>query len=714
MSDLISFDRAGRHDVPAHRVYLKSMWGADWGDPVPWLHAETVSWNAQPTVNAATLSYRYGHGRRPGAGGFAKIWPLADLNRMFVKIEIDTVPVGAADETLVWYGVIDAMADDVGGVIQEALAQTGGQLVSALGLEDQLRHQQIASARTLVGDTEYLVGRGIAFNADGRPNRSTARGVAGTYLFAGDAATASYWSSLDIVEYLLAHHAPTDASGVPVGTWALSAPGGVSPIPTWDRPVIEADRHNVLSLLNRLMARQRLLSWHVSANDAGFVTVNPFTFAVDPVVVGALGVTIAANPTQARLTINSPDIRASVKSTTVDAVDQVVAYGARRRSCFTVSFRDDTLDIGWPEALETLYEEGASNAEDFPETAEVEERRRRHAEARAADLVDSVYSRFVVKATTFFRAGEGLGESDLLPVAFIDGDPTSDYPFYLPEFRLLPTIPLLAGRDYESSLSAPSILDPSRIEELGPLCLFPANEAETRWQHVELIGMSAAAELGDDDQRDWSASVRVRPDDGSIWIRVSGQPQHVIAETDFAPLGDEAALIKEDYRNALLTVAAEEDRYASAMEPGFAVPAAGRAHRVLRIWAGDQYRQDFVVPGTVLGINPASGALQRSDEGGFVRDDTGELQGIAQLAYRWYGTQRKSVTLQTYPNSALQIGQIIRNIDATVEADAASIGTPITSIKISIPGGLGTRPGPITLVAQTAFAELDALHFAPR
>ncbi len=84
----------------------------------------------------------------------------------------------------------------------------------------------------------------IPFNEGGRPNR-TASVPAGetSHLFAASN-DAAFWSSRDIVAYLIANHAPKKQSGA-VGIPFDLINGSI--LPNWDQPTIDTDRVNVWS-----------------------------------------------------------------------------------------------------------------------------------------------------------------------------------------------------------------------------------------------------------------------------------------------------------------------------------------------------------------------------------------------------------------------------------------------------------------------------------
>ncbi len=137
---------------------------------------------------------------------------------------------------------------------------------------------------------------------------------------------------------------------------------------------------------------------------------------------------------------------------------------------------------------------------------------------------------------------------------------------------------------------------------------------------------------------------------------------------------------------------------------------------MLWIPAGDAYRQDYVTPKCVLGIDPEDLSLiEAPAAGGFVRDDSEQLESIAKLAFQWYGTPRTSLSFETSRlTESLFLGDFVQKIgDPALPGDThiADINSCVTEVTIQIPGGIGqTTVGVPTVRYVTAYGELDPLR----
>lgn len=712
-------------------VYLKAGWFDAWGEPVKYLHAARVTWSAAPSVSTADLVWRYGQGMREDELAFSVIYRRVPQHRFFVKIVVDAnvVPNHPLGD-LVWAGTLEVEGDQLGGVrlgkgpagVFEAIA-SGRQTITCYGFEQLLTNHIVTTARWQRGFEEFTLDQGLAFNEEGRANRSKNRGSKLAYLFAEDLDTAEHWSSRDAVGHLLAEQSPKDWAGdarIPFELSAVHAPA----LPAWDRPVLPTHGRTTRELLNQLMPRQRLLSYFVELYEPeglpASVLVKPFSFAHEDILVSD-GEVLPANPSQKILAFEfAPDVSAAIKRTSLDAVDQVEVVGGPRRNCGTVSVADETVDEGWTAPLEVEYEQAASTAGDYPAAEEIEDRQRRNAEARHADRLRTVFARFQLPDDFDGLVGDGLGAEDKVPLAPKDDKPDEAYPLYGPKLLVLPTLPLLERHDYSGDKIEKQtiVATGSRpYSELEPLALVPI--AAEKYQYAEKMGIVAHLENSDDTtNRFWHAQVRVIPHSRCWELHVSGEPQHMIAGNRFTALDeDEAGLY--DFREFLYTVAIEDPRSCLARWPE-KPPLGFDALRLLRIEAGDGYRLDYVAPNTVVAIDPTTQALVRSTTGGYVRDDRPALATAARVAYQWYRQTRKALSLTAgRVTKPLWLGDLVLSIGdpglgVIGDVHISEVRTCVTEISVDIPIAAGPVAPPRQITWQTAFGELDALAFAPR
>jgi len=691
-------------DVPAHTVYLRSSWAADWVE-AQHLHCDWATWNVAPAVSRAALWWRYGKAIRPGKVAWEDVAPLS-VGRNYVKIVFDA----SLDPPLVWYGTVELAGNRVDGslVDGQTVTATGQQRLICYGLEQLLKQRPITSSYWRDGNGNVrCTGRGITFNENGLPNRlETAAWQA--YEFCSLLSEADFWSTRDIVDYLLAYQTPVDAGGQRRLQFVL---GDVPEhtVPDWDKPQVRQHGQTAWQILNSLLARQRLLSFfvHVAADDQT-ITVNPFTFNETHLMVE--NSFLAANNSQKAVQILAdPGVAEfSLKDSSIDAVDQVVVTGARRQSCFTVFRDDDTLDADWTSTQQTEYNAGGSGEAGYPLAAERAQRQQWNKEWRAAPHLEAVYRRFRLPADWDGQLGEYSGGAPgVFPPAFPeDDDPDEHFPVWVPGLKLLSVLPI-------REVNSPSTYSLEEVdnEYAKPFAVFPLPEYSTRWVMADKVGEAAEIEPTgankDKANRKWSASVRVLRDSPRFEVRVTGQPQHVIAYTDFSGVPEDEAAGEFDWRDMMVTIAVEDDRYCSACWPTNP-DAAIDSLRVKRIDAGPGFRLDWVAKGTVLGIDKTDGSLVTEDSGRFERDDRDALLTLALIAWQWYGATRRAAHLKAaHTTGLLQRGDLITSVSQ--DGNLHTLSSVITQVRITIPRteGPNSPPGPPVMSWETQFGELD-------
>jgi len=732
MADIKIFGASHAVTAQAHRIYTRAAWSNEWTEQ-PWLECDWLVWATAPSTPQAQMTWDYGKIRRPNAVKFADVvrWemgqdanPFATQTHWFVKISVDL----AAGGTLDWYGQLELTADMIAGTRFER--DNDGDLVGrAAGTESFLCNGliQILDFHRVL-QTWWAEGRGshagptdraVTFNADGLPNRA---GQQNRFVgLIGDEATA--WSTRDVVKYLVEFH--TQDAAFPNSSPPFTLAANVDDVvPDFDSPVLPAHGRRTRSLLDQLLARQRLLGWYLAVDGNENVVVTPYSLA-DAVVPVADGVRLERNPDRRQLVFDrDSSAEVGLKTSGLDVVDQVVVTGARRRSCFTVSHTDSTLAKGWPAALETEYEAGASGAGDYPAAAERDQRQKRNAEARNTDRLSAVFSRFVLNFSGYpmawdLKAGDGIGGATN-PITPKDGAVDQVYEIYRPEMFLLPTLPLLEGYDYsDSRIDSGTVSDFAEppFDELSPIVAIRLPEDAARWVQIERVGMSAHVETENKDtNKKWSGTVRVPPQSQALEIQISGQPQHVIAASDFSGQTEDPDLGDFDWQYMVCTVAIEDDRHAEGRYPadGDLWPgAAVQGIRRMFIDAGAGFKRDYVVPGTVVGVDGTTGALKRSTTGGFVRDDTPALERMARMAYEWYATRRAALRFSTsIITDAISLGDMITAIgDTTVTGNhQQSVNSVVTELRLDMPRGEGVQPPPHRIQYQTQYGQLDPLR----
>jgi hypothetical protein len=219
----------------------------------------------------------------------------------------------------------------------------------------------------------------------------------------------------------------------------------------------------------------------------------------------------------------------------------------------------------------------------------------------------------------------------------------------------------------------------------------------------------------------FSCHARPQPHGRIVEVNVSGEPQHVIAKTDFSAATADRDVGDYDYKDKglFVTMSLAECRYAESYYPdGGADSSLIDAQRSMVIWAGEEYRRDYVIPTTVVDV-ANDGTLKVTSSGGYSADDGDALNAIARIAYEWYKMSRAILVLATTRFKSiteLQIGFLVTGVghpSIPANAHIATINSPITEIRIRNPMiPLGSTAEP-TMSIITGSAELDALTIIP-
>lgn len=726
-----NFGAVGLRTVKSHQVYTRALWTGAW--TIKLMHCDEAVWSVAPSIPTATLHYYYGDIVRDGALAFSRDEKRSDMLRAYVKI----VFTMDDDSERIWYGIIEVIEDqlhgatftedDEGNIV--SVVTSGEQTFTAYGLEQLLATTLVTRSyvQPADGGEPVVVERGIEFNERGRANRHTPDMALGTntYNFARHPDSATYWSSAEIAKYLLWRHVPTTALDDIRIPFALE-PDAMLVIPTYDRPTVYSHHQSTYDLLTSLIARQRLMTWFLEVDEeetpaAVYCRVRTTNNMPVPYYGGAEYGEIPENALHWRFIFDAdPSAVATIKTTAVECYEQVVVRGRRRRSVFSLGFEDGTLGVGWSESSQEVYDAGATNSATLPASTEKTARRKRHAEARSTAEIEEVYVRFAIPWDWDGMVGAGDGGSAVVPAFPIvepDGSiDTETAPHYPLGLTIEPTLPLLAGVDYSGAAIPEGTWSeaesPSR-EERPPLVAWLLPDASpARYQDVEKLGRNADMEIEEPDENSlWSCEVRVPPHDRAIELVVHGQPQHVIASADFTPTDEDDVPSEHDWRKMIVTLCVQEDRHAEGRYPlDDDLDPIDEIIRVKTIDIGDSLRQDYVCPFTVVGIDE-DGQPVRSN-GGFVWDDTAELNAIARLAFEWYSTQRQVLYMHTEAMAGVfVIGDLVSDVGEDNSGHHAAINTMITEIRITTPrlDGDGT-PQPPRMSIVTNWGQLDPLQ----
>lgn len=629
----IDYSSGGVTNVGPHTVYTKATWAGSWVAQ-PNLSCIECAWNAAPDFNTAVLIWHTGEIVMPGDTSPTTFGPWVGRGQ-FVRID------WTCDDSSIlrWVGYIDASSWPT--------ESFGNQQLVCYGLERSLALAPIVDVAWLDGSTvRRSPAPPIVNQFTGRRSKNASGGI---YLFdkQGDA-DSGFWSTKKLVQYLLKYQLPTNSFGVSTIPWSIDQ---ASLLPDWDYPYIEMRGRTVWDLLNELVSPKHQLGF-TFGSDGSTAYIRIFTHTSTNIVIDPN--IFYANPNQH--TVNfAPDALTDAQLTDCGGgYDQVICRGARRQSICTLRYGIE-LEKAWSDLEETWYEEGASGEAGY-EDLNTDKQREANAKERSRPLYQDVYVRFRIPAD--WNAHIDTEE------AF----PGSVYPRWIDLKTLLPIVP----KDWSGEVK-PEYL---AAEPTLPFLIHMADPDDVaKWVDTRVNGLKGEAHtLG---QRPQSLSVSAETSGRSLALTLDGAPNHAIAGGSFTKLPvdtiDYGGLV---YSTMRVTVAIEEDRFCEGKFPS--TPATADVVRRLIVELGEGYRQIYIVPDTVTGID-AAGAEKKSD-GGYLVDDSGKLAAIAQIIAAGVVLTRKRVSWQSKRRiSAVAVGDMI------LTAAGATVNAPVTSIRIYAP-----------------------------
>lgn len=704
-------------DAPAHTVSTRQHWADEW-TVQQYLYANWMGCGSGPVLSQAELQWEYGQQKPAGAAALQQ-YDRKVLLGHYVKIEIPQV---GEEPTLTWYGQITDDARRRAGTPIDAgwRSEQGTQILTAEGLELHLERTFVNSAYIdhASGEPKKL-GRGLTFN---NPNTfqdtgnrslvlSMGEGFA-SYTFAKHLNAATWWSTRDIIEYLLAFHPPKDIEGAAIVQWQLSD-SAKRVLPGWDRPVVRTQGRSVRSIILELLDRRRLLSWRVIVVQ-GSPQLDVFSFNGQDLVLPS-GNTQTGNQNQTTLDFDlAVDVQALLRDAARQKVEQVIVRGARKRAVVSLSYRDGTLEADWDADDQSDYEAGPVEISEL----DPDEQQRRVLEFRAEDRFARVFSWFCLPWDWDGQVGDGTGESEktyFFPAAEAEGfdgidrrpvappskpldDERNQETFYLPELRFERYLPKELMQDAAPTDSPQTVPPPIAVIKVEDY-----RDESVSYQHIERLGDCAGLELIDDGAgRKWSASLRVQPHAPGVIIKVHGGHQHLIAREDFTPLPEIDYDGTLDWQDLAVTVMLQLDSYVEQKYPADQdVARPLDVARVIYRDLGDRARLDWQHPGALLGLLHGVPMYETAD-GRWLCDDREQMADWARLVYEWYGVDRQAFTLILKQLSGIvDVGELITQIGA--DDTAEEVNTVVTGITWDLLTG--------TTRITTAYAELDPVQF---
>ena len=611
--------------------WTKATWAAAW-TLRPTLTPVSAVMSAQPEMSLIQVAQHYGKIAREGTNAFAAEAPL-NLSGQYLK-------VGTADGAICCVGVIPQSGYDLSGNM--AADPTGVQHITAYGLEYLLGRAPIRWAHVQQGSDYWEIGRLPTFNVQHRDggtvlgNRIAAQ-HGGKWYFAAEAG-ASIWSAKDILNYLLAWHAP----GGPA--WALG--GQIDDLANYVE-VVSLEGLTVRQALDKIIDRRRGYSWCVTTDGAAASPATIQVFSILDANVSVAGFTFTANPAVQSFTLDAEDNvgAVQVRDDRTAVCDTVRVQGARVKSCFTVSFADGTLEPGWASADESDYAGGAVGAGGYAGLT-LSEKEIASDQARGAVGLCRVYSYFRLPKAWDWTAGDGAGgDAGIVnPVILedtgeIDAEDGVDYATF--DNAIQPWLPLREGADY-STAGFPTVLpDDAEPRFLRPFAILQNRAGKYVFAH----------KLNDPHYPDFQFTPATR----ELAFSVLARPPHILGlghfrediwSSDAEPTQWEPGY---DYETLLATICVEADNHVEIIaQPGTPLGLEYAREALIRVPDAELW---LAFAGTVVDL-AEDGTLKRvavdADSGGryaVLRDDRARLQVIAALAQVWYCNPRMSLSV---------------------------------------------------------------------
>lgn len=715
------FTQAPTQTVEVKRKRADAEWIA-----LPQLRCTNLSLRAGPDVSSAKFRVILGKRRGPGEVEASAALPY-DLREWYVRVTLTyrkVDPDAAGEETdtetqRVWMGRFTDEGLSLEGRREVAGREilNGRQTFNAYGIEAMLGDADIR--RAIVTGTSQVLSpltfNGLAGARSKRgliPNRApTATGgdPTGVYRFGKNIRAAETWTQLDALRYVLHFESPRKLDGTALFTVALEFAGDEADQLLSDMPLTPLAGHSAKDILDNILNRRRALSYAVSYDDTG-ITITPFSFSDETAGVAGETILVAnANPVTIEVFDSTLIQSCHLDRNSQLVIDQAIGQGAKRVSACTAnhfgtwdgSSPFSTYVGDWTSDQLDAYNAAASTHGDYPATDdEFAARDRMNTAVRADNRLAAVFREF--RLTPTFSGPYAV--TPTLDVLDYSGVPTeSSVERYEPEMRVLPCLP------WTTDVWPVNPLDPEPLNETADdtgiaeqvriFALMSTDQlsaGSVTWGAFASIGdrwcyldQGATSEDGAGDGCD-RVKGSIRPLDSKLGFEIKvAPPQHNLGADEFDPLpGTSDEPPAAAYYWIIVTVAIEQNDRVEIRVPldGDVVIAGDRVRRLYL--DRPDCRLDYIVPDTVIGLDPDdAGKLVQSD-GGFIRDDRIALEVDTTRAYRYYRRERNhlSITLKGYWN--FSIGELVTDLGFEIpyrlptgeEIAITEVNTPITRV----------------------------------
>jgi len=591
----------------------------------------------------------YGVVKGPDEAGLAQRTAI-DLTNWWVQVELMTVGgVGVA-----WTGQVGSEARQIHSSLNYP---SGIQTWVALDPLQTLRKHHVHKSHWLVpissGEPpaveERVLGWLPPMNRRDSDNtlvgNMTAVKSNGTFLYGGT----ERWTRFDMLEYLVARFMDESAYGGP--RWEIG--GGVGVLLDLDDTIDFGASKTVAEILELLINPTIGLDFKIDPIPAtpspGF-EINGFPLSGSAVTFG--GVTLPQNSSRVNL---PPALIKEVVSTRVVATqdqqyDRINVIGGRIVCCCTLKAPNDLVPK-WTAAMEALYALPGAAADDG------EERDKK----RENDIFDPVYQFFGVPDQWNHLNGLAVA-----PLINDDGSGIAFAPNSTPSQNVvretLPWLPLFEGFDY---MQRPAVdLNPAHFTpDLMPPQAWFLHPTEGRYVPAAYIDGNVSM-LGNE----WGIIVEVKPNHK---IALG----HFGAESAY-PAGDKD--LEFDYDTMVATIAFETDTRLVLRHELTSGP--NPVGRTLNIQMPDAEFW-FAVDGTVVGVDPATGALQALNGPLVLRNDASAMRMAMAGAIARYGLERNraEIILRGFWPLGGQLGWILDVLEMGVATQI--IDGPLTHVE---------------------------------
>ncbi|MCM2373918.1 hypothetical protein [Aporhodopirellula aestuarii] len=696
--------------VGEQQVWIK----ANWSDPFtlePRLMVEECVWAMPPSMDSATLRWRFGEVVTPGATVKTTVPPI-DIRGYYVLI----LQYSNEGSLLAWLGYADApIVTDMVDLVGEA--HGGEQAVPCFGLDRALQYafiNTVAHLNPAVDPEDKWLRKyhGGTFNGGLTGNRTKDKvdltsdfNPEKAYVFDDPQADDSqWWSTRDVFEHLIRFHLPTNVAGEVTLPWNFRNEGI---LPTWDRPFLETDGRSLWDCLTELLSPERMLAWSVRptlvmGTVPSITEIAIYAHSQAPSAIVIPDLTVIAPNTDTLAIVASTDSMTDiqVQADDSDVVDQVVVQGPREIGVATFDWFQ--WDRAWGVGDLNSYNVAFSTlpgwaAQSLSRKRELNERFR--SQGRYADL----YSHLPIWS-------DWDGTTGVFPVFADNRDEESDEPVYVPYLghaEILEDLPLYAGVDYTGDLDD---VDESKGRKRLPILAFISKPADPFRYETLQDATTVSGGFRSNPPNMLPFSVEILPDNSKgagFRVAVSGAPKHALWPTMFTP-------------NDADPEKTNPDVWGNYDGNTMNITAAMRGDRRPTVWyptspSSDMIRQRFIrlehsalqlvhiAANTRLGLDDND--IPTSSNGGILRDPMQMLTALARLAGESMTVPRVHFWMST--------GRLVRVIPGQMitTANGSTVNAIVTEVRLSTPIVESDSPPPVRVqvIAQTNPVDLIAM-----